>query len=190
MLKLGFETYSEQSDTGFFFKAKDIGHGKEFEDILESRASLLKHEKTTTKGIMTLFVSIYRRHQSPESLIVVEDVIIYFKKGMVSFSRTFAAARDNKCDFHIIVIEARMVHMKVGIAVIDKYCILKGFTVEFRGIYNFWLFSRDDEGIGVCQGGLAYWYSSNSARRSANLWQSLLLATMIVDRGFYLKRGP
>lgn len=83
-----------------------------------------------------LFVSIYKRYQSPESVIVINDFVVYFKKEMAPFGGTFMTARNNEYHFYIIIIEARKAHAKVEVTVTDKSYILRGFAIEFRAFCN------------------------------------------------------
>lgn len=143
MLKLKFETHGKQGDMRFFFKVEDIGQGKEFKGILGNRDSLLKYEKATKKGITMLFIDIYGEDQSPESIIVIDDVVVYFKKKMALLSKTLMTARDNESDFQVIIVKIRRVYMVVKVTMIDKCCILEGFAVKFRRFCDSWLFFRD-----------------------------------------------
>lgn len=85
----------------------------------------------------------------------MDDVTIHFKKRMATFSEIFTTVRDDKDYFYIIIVEVRKVYVEVEIIVIDKGCILCRFAIEFRGFYDFWLFSRDYRSVGICRGKLA-----------------------------------
>lgn len=70
-------------------------------------------------------------------MIVVDDLVIHFKKKIAPFSGAFITVRDNKCNFHIIIVKSKRVYAKVEIAVINKGYILERFVIEFKGVLEF-----------------------------------------------------